>query len=99
MAPPGVIHDHQDQREEYGGDLCRCHPSFPLVVQGVEVRDAVEAPEVEYVLVDVQREVEEEGQGLEDRVGGVGVARRGDGEVEDEKQVDGHCCDVEMLMD
>jgi hypothetical protein len=98
VTPPGVIHDHQDQGEEYGGDLRRCPPLL-LEMQGVEVGDAVEAPEVEDVLVDVQREVEEEGQRLEDRVGGGGVASGGDGEVEDEKEVDGHCRDVEMLMD
>ena len=62
------------------------------------MRDAVEAPEVEDVFVNVQAEVEEEGQGLEDRVLREGVARGGDGEVNDKQEVDGHCCDVEMLM-
>ena len=62
------------------------------------MRDAVEAPEVEDVFVNVQAEVQEEGEGLEDRMLGQRVTRRGDGEVKDKEEVYGHCCDVQMLM-
>ena len=64
MACPGVIHGHQDQGQEEGGDLGRRSHATLLKVQGVEVGDAVEAPEVEDVLVNVQAEVQEEGKGL-----------------------------------
>jgi hypothetical protein len=97
MTYPGIIHDHENEGKEDGRDLSRSYPTF-LIVQGVEVRDAVEAPEVEDVFVNVQAEVQEEGEGLEDRMLSERVTRRRDGEVKDKEEVYGHCCDVQMLM-
>ncbi len=62
------------------------------------MRNAVETPEVEDVLVNVQGEVEEQREGLDEGVLGERVGGRGEGEVKDKQEIDGHCCDVQMLM-